>query len=74
MFIDERTLLVDVAFVANGVAAWHGPQLPHCSRAVRIVAVIALHQALVNAVVVWFREIRLGGCVASVAQLGLVLD
>ena len=74
MFVDERTLLVDVALVANRVAARHGPQLTHRSRAVRVVAVVALHQALVDAVVVWFGEICLRGSVASVTQLRLVLD
>ena len=66
MFVDERTLLIDMALVTNGVTAWQAPELPHGGRAMRVVAVHALHQALVDTVVVRFGEICLGRCVASV--------
>ena len=39
-----------------------------------VVAVHALHQSLVDAVVIRFGKVRLGGGVASVTQLGLLLD
>jgi len=38
-----------------------------------VVAVHALHQALVDTVVIRFGEICFGRCVAAVTQLGLVL-
>jgi len=74
VFVDERTLLVDVALVANGIAARQASQLPYGRRSMRVVAVHALHQPLIDAVVIKFGEIGLGGCVASVTQLGLLLD
>ena len=42
VFVDEWTLLVDVALVANRIAAGQRLELPHRSRPVRIVAVHAL--------------------------------
>jgi hypothetical protein len=39
-----------------------------------VVAVNALHQALVDTVVIRFGEVCLGGGVASVTQLGLLPD
>ena len=74
VLVDERSLLIDVALVANGVSARQGSHLPHCRRPVRVVAVVALHQALVDPVVIRFGEIRLGRSVASVTQLRLLLD
>ena len=74
MLVDERSLLVDMALVADGVAAGQGAQLPHRRRPVRVVAVIALHQTLVDAVVEGFGKICLGRRMAAVAQLGLLLD
>ncbi len=74
MFVDKGTLLIDMALVANGVAAGQAPQLPDSSRTVRVVAVHALHEALVNSVMIWFGEICLGRGVASITQLGLFLD
>src|SRR5580692_8403266 len=47
MFVDKRTLLIDVALVANGVAARQTLQLPYGCCTMRVVAVHALHQALV---------------------------
>jgi hypothetical protein len=74
MLVDERPLLVGMAFVANGVTAGQRSHLAHGRRPMRIVAVIALHQTFSDPVVIWFGKIRLGRGVASVAQLGLVLD
>jgi hypothetical protein len=74
MLVDERPLLVEMAFVANGVTAGQRSRLAHGRRPMRIVAVIALHQTLSDPVVIWFGKICLGRGVASVAQLGLVLD
>jgi hypothetical protein len=43
VFVDEWSLLIDVALVTNGVAACERTQLPDRPRAVRIVTVAALH-------------------------------
>jgi len=40
----------------------------------RVVAVTALHQPLVDAVVKGLGKIRFGSSMASIAQLGLILD
>jgi hypothetical protein len=74
MFVDERTLFIDMALVAYGVATGQAPQLPHGSRPVRIVAVHTLHQTLIDAVVIGFGKVRLSGDVAAVTQLGLLSD
>lgn len=74
MFVDERPLLVDVALVTNGIAAGQGPRLAHGRRPMRVMAVVALHQALVDPVVIGLGKIRHGRSVASVAQLGLALN
>ncbi len=74
VLVDKRTLLIDMALVANGIAARQGPKLPHRCRTVRVVAVVALHQPFVDAVVIGFGEICLGRGMTSVTQLGLVLD
>jgi len=74
VLVDERPLFVDVALVADGVPARQGPQLTRGRRSVRIVTVVALHQAFVDPVVIGFGKICLGRDMASVAQLGLILD
>jgi hypothetical protein len=42
MLVDERSLLVDVALVANGISAWQGAHLADSSSPVRVMAVTAL--------------------------------
>jgi len=74
VLVNEGPLLVHMALVADGIPARQGSQLPHGRRAMRVMAVNALHQTLVDAVVIGFGEIRLGRGMASVAQLGLALD
>src|SRR5208337_386010 len=74
MLVNEGSLLVGVALVANGIPARQGPQLPHGRRAMRVMAVHALHQTLVDPVVKRFGKIGLSRGMASVAQLGLALD
>ena len=60
VLIDERALLVDVALVADGIAVGQGPELPGDRRPMRVMAVVALQQALVHAVVIGFGEVRFG--------------
>ena len=74
VLIDVGSLLIDVALVANGVAAGQAAQLAHGRCAMRIVAVCTLDQALIDAVVIRLGKICLGGCVASVTQLRLILN
>ena len=74
MLVNERPLLVDVALEADRVPARQGPHLPHSRRPVHVMAVVALHQTFVDAVVKGFGEIRFGRSMASVAQLRLLLD
>jgi hypothetical protein len=74
MLVNERPLLIDVALVANGIAARQGAHLPDGCGSMGAVTVVALHQALIDAVVEGLGEIGLGRDVAAVAQLGLALD
>src|SRR5208282_3098122 len=74
MLVDEGSLLIDVALVADEIAAGQRPQLKDSSGPMRVVAVVALHQTLVDPVVIGFGKICLGRGVACVAQLGLALD
>ena len=73
VLVHERPLLVDVALVANRVSIGQNMGLAQAGRAVRIVAVIALHQSLVDAVVIGLSKIRLGGEVAAITELRLLL-
>ena len=74
MLVDERTLLVDVALVTDGVAVGHGPELAGDRRPMRVMAVAALQQALVYPVVIGFGEVRFSRSMAAVAQLRRALD
>ena len=74
VLVNEGSLLVDMALVANRIPARQGPHLPKGGRAVGIVAVVALHQAFVDPVVKGFGKISFGCGMAPVAQLGLALD
>jgi hypothetical protein len=74
MFVDERPLLVDMALVADGIAAGESPSLAYGRGAMRVMAVIALDQPFVDPVVIRLGKIGLGRNMASVAQLRLVLD
>ena len=67
VLVDKRPLLVDMAFVADGIAVRHGFELASDCSAMRIVAVVALQQSLVHAVVIGFGEIRFGRSMAAVA-------
>lgn len=69
----ERTLLVRMALHTHGVAAGDVPDLPQGAGAVKIVAICALDQALVHAMMKWLRKVGLGRGVTPVAQLGLTL-
>ncbi len=74
MLVDERSLLVDVALVANRIAAGEGSRLSHGRGAVRVMAVAALHKTLIDPVVIGLGKIGLCRRVASVAKLRLLLN
>ena len=60
MLVDERPLLVDMALVADGIPARHGSQLAYGPSSMRVMAVIALQQTLVDAVVIGLGKVCLG--------------
>src|SRR5271165_4012535 len=69
MLVNERPLLVGVALVTNFVLASHGAKLVPLKPPMRIVAVVALHESFIHAVVKGARELRPHVHVAAVAQL-----
>ena len=73
MLVKERTLLIGMALVTDSIAARQSAQLRYGRGSVGIMAVDALHQSFIHAVVVGFGEIRFGGCVAPIAKLRLAL-
>jgi hypothetical protein len=74
MFVDEGPLLVDMALVTNRIAAGESPYLTQSGSPMRVMAVHALHQALVHTMVIGLGEVGFGRNVASIAQLRLALD
>jgi hypothetical protein len=74
MFKNERPLLVGMTLHTDGVPIRHGPHLPECGRAMDIVAVAALDEAFVDAMMIWLCEIGFGSDMTSVAELGLCLS
>ncbi len=74
VFVDKRTLLVGVACEADRVLCGGHLHLLGALGAVRIVAIGALDQAFVDAMVKRHGELGLFRKVAGVAKLGLSLD
>ena len=70
MLVDERALLVDVAFPADGIATGQGAHLADGRGSVGIMAIISLHQALIHTVVKGLGKIGFGGGVAAVTKSG----
>ena len=71
MLIDERALLVGVAFDTNRIPARHGPHLAEGGGAVDVMAVAALDQAFVYSMVIRLGEIGLRVCMTFVTEAGL---
>ena len=71
MFKNKRPLLVGMALDTNRVPTRHGPHLAEGGRAVDVVAVAALDEAFVYAMVIRLREVGLRGDMTSVAEFGL---
>ena len=73
MFKHKRSALFRVAGVAHRVLRRGRPHLFRLNCAVRIVAVVALHQPLVHSMMERHRELRFLLCVAAVAKFRLFL-
>jgi hypothetical protein len=74
VLVNEGTLLVGVALVANGVASGRGAHLAQLRGAMHVVTIAALHQAFIYAMAVGTGEVGTGRSMAAVAQIGLGLD
>src|SRR5208282_734039 len=74
MLVDERSLLIGMALVANRIAARQSPQLPYGGCPMRVMAVTALNYSLIDAVVIRLGEIRFRRGMAAVAELRRALD
>ena len=74
MLINERSLLVGMAFGTNRVPGRQSPHLPNGGRAMDVVAVATLDEAFVYSMMIRFREIGLRGDMTSIAELGLCLN
>lgn len=74
MFIDERPLFICVAVVTNLVSRGLCANLAQVGSAMRIVAVAALDQSFIDAVVIGPAKIRGGRGMTAVTKLGLFLN
>ena len=74
VFVDKGPLLISVAFVAHRIATRQGSDLADRGRAMNVVAIAALEQALRNPVVIRFGKVGFGRGVASIAELRLFFD
>ena len=73
VFIDEGPHLVCMAFSANRIPARHGSYLPESGGAVNIVAITAVDETLIHAMVIGLGEISFRRGVAPVTEIWLVL-
>jgi len=71
VFIYKRSLLVGVTFQANVISTGKSPDLSQGGCAVNVVAVAAVDEAFIHAVVVGLGEICFGRSVTSIAEIGL---
>lgn len=69
VLVYERALFIGVALVANFILTSHGAQLVTLESAMRVVAVIALHQSFIYTMVKRAHELCLHIQVAAVAEL-----
>ncbi len=66
VLVDEGPLLVGVALVTNGVAAGERARLPHGRGSMKVMAVVALNQAFIYAMVKRFGKVALFCLVAAI--------
>jgi len=68
VFVDKWSLLIRVAFETGSVSLRQSTKLAQRGCAMHVVAVTALNQSLINAMVIWFGEVSLRGDVAAIAK------
>jgi len=71
VFINERTSLIGMALDTGGIAVRHSPHLTKSGSAMNVVTVNTLNQSLVYAMMERFKEVRLRGSMAPIAELRL---
>lgn len=71
VFIYKGSLLVGVTLRADRISAGSSSGLPQCGCAMNVVAVAAVDQAFVDAVVICLGEVRFSRGMTAVAELGL---
>lgn len=71
VLVNKRTEFVGMTLGANLVATRQCPYLTDGGGAMGVVTIAALDQAFIDAVVIGLGKIRLGGRMASVAEIGL---
>lgn len=74
VFIHKRSLLLGVTFQANLIPTGKSSNLSQGGRAVNIVAVAAMDEAFIHAVVISLGEICFGRGMTSIAETGLCPD
>lgn len=74
MFIHKRTTCIGVALNAYSISAGHGLGLAESGGAVNVVAVTALNESLIYAMMVRPGKVSLGSGMARIALRGLFLD
>ena len=71
VLIDERSLLVSMAFATNRVPGRQGTHLMNGGRAMDVVAVAALDETFVDSMMIRLSEVGFGSCMTPVTELGL---
>lgn len=74
VLVDERPLLIHVAFETNRVALRQSTNLAERGCAMHVVAVTALNKSLVNAMTVRLRKVSFRSDVTSETEIRLLLD
>jgi hypothetical protein len=73
VFVHKGALLVGVTFHANLISTGKSPDLPQCGCAVNVVAIAAVDEAFIHAMVISLGEIGFGRSVTPIAEIGLSL-
>ena len=71
VLVDERPLLVGMAFDTYRVPTRHDPQLPESGSSMNVVAVAALDKTFVYSMVIRLGEVGFGGGMTPVTEIGL---
>lgn len=71
VFIYKGPLLVGVTLRTNCISTGKSSDLPQCGCAMNVVAVAAVDEAFIHAVVIGLGEIRFGRSMTSIAEVGL---